>query len=240
MAIITFGDILTQCQGIAGIRSTETDAIAVLKDAINTGHAKVMGAAVAEGFPWMLRMNVPLAVAATDESVVLPDGTTVYDTNTPPTIAARCSSVVSVKLASTGRRLSFYSRELYEAQYGRLQDSSRGTPQYFDPYGIDTSGRQLLWLMPMTNVADTVYLDYLGDVVYLTNTAQALLVPDGIPRHWVAQESIACVNARDTVDQTIIQKAMNDASYFMRLTYSMAAQYKAVHPSIQQILGRLS
>ena len=236
MAVLTFGDILAQCRKIAGIRDTETDAVSVLEAAINTAHTKVVKAAIAEGFPYMLKLGIGLSVAATDTRVVLPDGVTVLDTT--GVIAPKCVQVVSVKLASTYARLTYYSRELFEAQCGRLEDTQRSVPQYFDPYGVDTTGRRLLWLMPMPASADTVYVDYIGGLTYLTNHNQALLVPED-DRELVAQEAIACCNARDSIDGALVQKALQDAAFLWRCFYATADGYRAQHPAIRQVFGHI-
>jgi len=228
MAVLTFGDVLTQLQGITGIRDSEPEAVAALKEAINTAHAKVIGTAIAKGWPWTVQQGIALAVTATDEYVVLPDGSTVTGAD-GVTIPARCSQVISVRLLGIRAGLTRVQKDVWEGQHSRLQEWSRGTPDCFDPYGVDTLGRNLLWLMPMAGAAMTVYVDYIGDVSYLTTTSQALLVPDGIPRQWVAQESIVCANSRSTIDPGIREQAARDAAYFLDILNCTAPGYRPRH-----------
>jgi len=228
MPVVTFGDVLTQLQGITGIRDSEPEAIAALKEAINTAHAKATGIAIAKGWPWTVQQGIALAVTATDDYVVLPDGSTVTAAD-GVTIPARCSQVISVRLLGRRLGLTRVQKDVWEGQHSRLQEWSRGTPDSFDPYGVDAQGRSILWLMPMAGAAMTAYVDYIGDVSYLTSPSQALLIPEGIPRHLVAQMSIVCASARSTIDPGIRAQAQLDADYFLDILNCTAPGYKPRH-----------
>lgn len=228
MAVVTFGDLRTQLQRITGIRDSETEAIEALDEAINTAHAKATGTAIAKGWPWTVQQGIALAVTATDDYVVLPDGSTVTGAD-GVTIPARCSQVIRVNLLGVRTGLTRVQKDVWEGQHGRLQEWSRGTPDCFDPYGVDAQGRNLLWLMPRAGAAMTIYVDYIGDVTYLTAPTQALLVPDGIARHWVAQEAIVCSNARSTIDPGIRGQAALDAAYFLDILNCTAGGYRPRH-----------
>lgn len=236
MAVLTFGDIRTQCRRITGIRESETEACEALDAAINTAHTKVVKAAIAEGFPYMLKTGVALSVASTDNYVVLPDGSTVTDVNS--VVAPRCVTVVAVRLGSMYSRLSHYAKDAWEAEFGRLENTHRSIPQFYDPYGVDSTGRMILWLMPLPGAADTIYVDYIGGLSYLTTANQALLVPQD-DRELVAQEAIACVSARDTIDATIIQKAQQDAAWLWRCFYATAQQHKPRFTAPRQVFGHV-
>lgn len=235
MAVLTFGDVLQQCQDITGIRDGEDAAMRVLKAGINTGHTKVVLAAIAEGLPWMLRLGCPLSVSATATNVVLPDGSTVTDAN--GAIPVKCTTVTAARLDSTARSLTWRPKDVFEAQYGRLESLGRGTPQYYCPYGYDSSGRQLLWLMPLPGAADTLYVDYVGGLTYLTNVAQQLVPPEDF-REVVCQEAIANVNARDTIDQALVVQARQTANYLWRCVMAASRQSGQRYRTVPQIHGQ--
>jgi len=237
MAVLTFGDVLTQLQGITGIRDSETEAVDALKEAINTAHARATGIAISKGWPWTVQQGIALAVTAADDYVVLPDGSTVTGAD-GVTIPARCSQVIGVRLLGVRLGLTRVQKDVWEGQHSRLQEWSRGTPDCFDPYGVDAQGRNILWLMPRAGAAMTIYVDYIGDVSYLTSLTQALLVPEGIARNWVAQLAMVCANARSTIDPGIRAQAVIDAECFLEILNCTAGGFRPRHPVRETLTQR--
>ena len=221
MAVTTFGDILDQCLWITGIRESETRAVNALKAAINTAHSTVVLAGIADALPWMVKLGVTLDITATTTSVTLPDGSTVtdHDGNVP----ARMTRIFKdgVRLGATQVPLTWMPKHEWEAQHGSLASAGRGTPRYFHPFGYDSSGNGLMWLMPMPSGADTISIDGVAGLTQLTAPSQVLIPPPEL-RELVCQEAIAKVNA--PINQGTLAKAEYDARRLWRLAYAASAQ----------------
>lgn len=234
MAVTTFGDIFQQCLDIATVRETETAACRAIKAAINTAHTKVVSAAIADGLSWLLK-TARLPITATTTYVPLPDGLTVLDEDgaTP----AACRSVRTVRLIGAAVPLHHRSKDLFERDNGILESLGRGVPQYFDPYGYDSNSLGQLWLMPYPSAADVVSIDYIAGSTYLTAPAQVLVPPSDF-RELVAQEAIACVNARDTIDGALVAAARENAAFLWRCMFGGSEQYAPMSSSAQQYEGQ--
>lgn len=235
MAVLTFGDVKTQCATLLGISvATEPQAMVAIGAAVNTAHTKVVLAAIADGLDWAVRFACPITVPADSTYLLLPDGQTVADPN--GNIWPKCMAVHSVMLNSTARLLTPQHKHVFELTMGRLESIGRSTPQFWDVRGYAGNSR-CLWLMPYAGTADLVYIDYTCGLTFLTTDAQVLIPPEE-HRELVCQESIANICSRDPFDPRVIARAEKNAEFLWRCMRSTARGAKPRFRSMPNIVGQ--
>ena len=235
MAVLTLGDILTQCRHLIGGRPEDELLTHALTAAANTAHTETLLGALALGLDWLHRRDVQMAFTATTTSIILPDGVTVTDAN--GAIPVNCHIVSRVQEVDTGRILTPRPRTVVEMETGGLSIQSRGTPEYWQQSGVNSSGQRLLWIMPYPAYAGRVAIDYYGGIVPLTSVTQTLAVPVDF-REVVCQRTISRVMSRVTNDPTAAREAKQTAERMWRDCVAASLGGKPEFASMTGILGQ--
>ena len=238
MAVLTVGDVKQQVCDMTGAPITDTIAMRVVLAAMNTAVRRVLGEMQAHGMPYARQYAAPIAITPTTTAIPLFNGTT--DTDADGVIRPRCRVVHQVRLDTAidgiGKYLTHRSLETLRVEQGETWLTTRGTPEYWDVYARDSTGRPLLWLLPLPGVTGNIYLDYTAGGSRLTVDAQALPV-DEDDEELIVQLTIANITARAPFDANIIGEAKEQARAFWRLFFANSHGARPPHQAIEHITG---